>query len=96
MVVLFENINKNKKGNKKFILKILDNSNGNYVVIQQVFACFPDGGEVLQSEKKKISPVSLICERENIRERDKVSYLSEVIFGPQCDQTTRSVDLLAT
>ncbi|MFH59396.1 hypothetical protein ED986_21345, partial [Salmonella enterica] len=47
-------------------------------------------------KKKKISPVSLICERENIRERDKVSYLSEVIFGPQCDQTTRSVDLLAT
>lgn len=24
-----------------------------YVVIQQVFACFPDGGEVLQSEKKE-------------------------------------------
>lgn len=53
MVVLFENINKNKKGNKKFILKIIDNGNGSYVVIQQVFACFPDGGEVLQSEKKE-------------------------------------------
>ncbi|EIV4642785.1 hypothetical protein L8166_004332, partial [Salmonella enterica] len=24
------------------------------VVIQQVFACFPDGGEVLQSEKKEM------------------------------------------
>ncbi|EHM1530090.1 hypothetical protein KD679_004499 [Salmonella enterica subsp. enterica serovar Typhimurium] len=54
MIVLFENINKNTKGNKKFILKITDNGNDNYVVIQQVFACFPDGGEVLQSEKKEI------------------------------------------
>ncbi|EAV7565611.1 hypothetical protein RDB90_005220 [Salmonella enterica] len=54
MGVLFENINKNTKGNKKFILKIIDNGNDNYVVIQQTFAYFPDSGEVLQSEKKEI------------------------------------------
>lgn len=53
MGVLFENINKNTKGNKKFILKIIDNGNDNYVVIQQTFAYFPDSGEVLQSEKKR-------------------------------------------
>ncbi|EIK1335563.1 hypothetical protein LJV55_004056 [Salmonella enterica] len=54
MKVLFENINKNSKGNKKFILKIVLNERNDYVVIQQAFACYPDGGEVLQSENKEI------------------------------------------
>lgn len=53
MKILFENINKNSKGNKKFILRIVIDESDNYIVTQQAFACYPDGGETLQSENKE-------------------------------------------
>ncbi|BBV33416.1 hypothetical protein M8U55_20750 [Enterobacter hormaechei] len=50
MITLFEDTV--EKNTKKFVFKVQQLSDGTYLVIQQSLRRFPDGKDVLQSEKK--------------------------------------------